>query len=107
MGRVEITTEPIELVIDGTSVSMLGDPSATPEWETLIAIPLSYSNLAERDELRDKLKAALAGLAETPEDGERLTKLVIGCKTAENAARGYVSAVAGFPTRPAKKSGKS
>lgn len=106
MGRIEITTEPIELVIAETSIFMDPDPSASPAWDTLLEIEVTYSDPKKRDKAKADMTAALASMAHTPEDGDLLTKLDLGPATLKKVAMAYVQEVAGFPTVPSSPSPK-
>jgi hypothetical protein len=104
--QVTVTVEPIELVINGTSIQMQGDPSASPEWGAILDVPISYGTQEERDSMAELLTANLSAMTETDEDAALLKSLGLGPVTLKKAAEGYVQAVTGFPTQPAKNSGK-
>lgn len=101
---IKVTTEPIEMNIDGTTVFMQGDPSAGPHWGTLLDTPIAFSSQEQRDNMRTVLTEALAGMAETPEDAEALRGLDLGQVTLRKVATAYSEAVTGFPTQRSKRS---
>lgn len=92
MGRIEIVTEPHELIIDGTTILMQADPTADDAWDTLMKTPYAIGNKG-----REELMEALAGLAQSPEDADTLRKLNPGGPTVNVAAERYIEAVTGFP----------
>jgi hypothetical protein len=101
---VNITNEPVEIAIEGQETFYLqGDPTATPEWETLLEVEVFYSG-PKRETSHKELTDAMAGLAETPDDSAKVHALTCGTKTLRRASRGYVEAVTGFPTQPSKSS---
>lgn len=99
-----ITTEPVEISIDGTTFFMQGDPTNSKEWATLLEVEVFYGD--KQAESHQQLTDALAALAESPEDATIIKALDVGTKTLKLAAEGYVSEVTGFPTQPAKRSTK-
>lgn len=103
---VIINTEPIELVIDGTTILMQADPTASPAWDALMEAEASYKTPEARDQSKKALTDALTVLAHTPEDAETLAKLDLGVATLYRAALGYAEAVTGFPTQPPSTSTK-
>jgi hypothetical protein len=103
---VNITTEPIEIVIDGVSFLMQGDPTASPDWEKLLETEVFYSG-DKREKSHKELLDAMAALAETPQDAETIHALTCGTKTLRRASSGYVEAVTGFPTQPSKRGTKT
>lgn len=102
---VNITTEPVEMVIDGTTFFLQGDPTNSKEWAVLLETEVSYGS--KQAEAHAALTDALVGLAETVEDGEIIRGLTVGTRTLKRAAEGYVQEVTGFPTQPAKRSTKA
>lgn len=106
MGTINITIEPIELVINGTSVFMQADPSATPDWATLLDTEVSYTDPKKRQTAHDAMTDALAAMASTPEDADLLRKLDLGTATLKTVAQAYVVEVTGFPTQPQSPSKK-
>lgn len=106
MGRIEITTEPIELVIAETSIFMQADPSASAAWDALMEIEVTYSDPKKRDKAKTDMEKALASMAHTPEDADLLTKLDLGPAMLKKVAMAYVQEVAGFPTVPSSPSAK-
>lgn len=101
---VNITTEPIEIVIDGVSFFMQGDPTNSKEWAVLLEVEVFYGD--KQADSHQALTDALASLAESPEDADTIKSLTCGTKTLKLAAEGYVSEVTGFPTQPPKRSTK-
>lgn len=106
MGRIEITTEPHELVIDGTTILMQADPTAGPAWQTLLNANWSFESAKKIQNSIERLTDAMAALAHTPDDADTLRKLEIGLPTLKAAVVGYIGAVAGFPTKPSDSSNK-
>jgi hypothetical protein len=108
MSRIEITTEPHELIINGDTFLMQADPSASAEWDTLLETKWDLKTVKARQKSRTDLTEALAALAETPDEGERfrefVTKNAIGVPTLKVAAVRYMEAVTGFPTVPSPSS---
>lgn len=103
MGTIEINTEPHELILDGETVCfMQADPSAGPEWDTLLTTSYAIGNHG-----RTELLAALASLAQTPEDGKKLIKSNPGGRTVNLLVDRYVEAVTGFPVGRPPTSTKS
>lgn len=98
MGTIEITTEPHELIINGDTILMQGDPSAGTHWSVLLDLEMAYKTQAERDAVAKQIIDALVGMAETPEDGKKLKAMGLGIVTLRRVAMGYVEAVTGFPT---------
>jgi hypothetical protein len=99
---VTINSEPIDVSINGTIVWFQGDPSATPEWDTLLQLNTNYKTTAQRKKVLNQLTEALCALVNTPGDAETLRKLIgpeVGVATLRKVAVGYVEAVTGFPTR--------
>lgn len=101
---VNITTEPIEIVIDGTSFLLQGDPTNSKEWSVLLETEVSYGT--KQAESHQALTDALVGLAETPDDATTIKGLTVGTRTLKRAAEAYVREVTGFPTVPPKRSTK-
>lgn len=101
-----ITTEPTELIINGTTILMQSDPTASKEWETLLDVSVSWATAEAREQSRTELTEALSALAQTPEDGETLKTLNLGLVTLKRAGEAYVQEVTGFPTKPAANSKK-
>lgn len=100
---ITISSEPIDIAINGTIVWFQGDPSATPEWDTLLALNTNYKTPAQRKKVLDKLTDALCAVVNSPEDADVLRKLIgpeVGVSTLRRVAVGYVQAVTGFPTQP-------
>lgn len=100
---IEITSGPIDASINGTVVWFQGDPSATPEWDTLVNMNVAYKTPAERQAKLEALTDALAALTDSEHDAETLRKLVgpgVGVMTLRNLARSYIAEVTGFPTQP-------
>lgn len=109
MGTIEITTKPHVLIINGTTILMQADPSATPAWDTLMTTKVVFTPAKKRDESRKAIVDALAALAQTPQDGELFNKLdpaVVGVHTLKLVGDEYVAMVTGFPTQPPKRSTK-
>jgi hypothetical protein len=106
MGTINISTGPIELVIDGTSILMQSDPTVTPEFDSLMQFKVSFQTATSRKKAKTELTKALSALAHTPEDAERLVNLDLGVATLQNAAIGYIQEVTAFPTRRQSTSGK-
>lgn len=104
MGRIEITTEPHELIIDGTTILMQADPTAGQPWQTLMNASWSFESPKKIENSVKRLTDALAALTHTPEDADTLRKLEIGLPTLKAAVTGYIQAVAGFPTMPSASS---
>lgn len=93
MATIAVAHEPHTLEIDGELIAyMQADPSASPEWETLLTTPYAIGSNG-----RTELIEALAALAETPEDGKKLIKADPGGRTINTLVDGYVEAVTGFP----------
>lgn len=93
MGRIEITTEPHELIIDGKLICLMqADPSADPKWDTLLETPYAVGNRG-----RVELIEALSALAETPKDAEKLLKADPGGRTINVLTERYIQEVTGFP----------
>lgn len=104
MSRIEITTEPHELIINGNTFLMQADPSASPQWDALLETKWNMKTVKAREKSLTELTDALAKLAETPEEGDRFREFVgkgtIGVPTLKVAAVRYMEAVTGFPTVP-------
>jgi hypothetical protein len=98
MGLIEITTEPHELVIDGTTILMQADPTAGKAWTALLDTGWSFKTKAAQTKSITELTDALSALAHTPEDADTLRKLELGLPTLVKVTEGYVRAVTGFPT---------
>lgn len=103
MDPIIVDSEPVELVIAGTSILMQADPSGGKAWQTLLEIEVTYINPDERA----LMVSALAALANTPDDAALIEKLEVGTATLKRAAEGYVRAVTGFPTEPSSRSKKN
>jgi hypothetical protein len=101
---IEITTEPIEVIVDGVKFFMQGDPSATTDWHTLMEMKVSYGK--DREKIHKELVDALAAMAHTPEDADIIRSLDAGTATLERTGKAYVQAVVGFPTPPPSRSTK-
>jgi hypothetical protein len=99
MGTINVTTEPTEVTVNGTTFHLQGDPSATPEWDTLLETEMFYTGDKAKIS-RAELVEALAGLAVSPEDAETIRGLPDGNKTLWNMAMAYIREVTGFPTQP-------
>lgn len=99
-----ITTEPIDVNVNGVTFQMQADPTASPEWGILLETEVTYGT--NREESHTKLVEALAALAQTPEDAETIRGLDVGTRTLKVTAERYVQEVAGFPTKPAANSKK-
>lgn len=106
MGTIEISTEPHELIINGTTILMQADPTASSAWVTLLEAEWSYQSAEAIQTSIAGLTDALAGCAETDTDAETLRSLGAGLPTLQQAAKGYVTAVTGFPTQPPSGSTK-
>jgi hypothetical protein len=106
MGQIVISTEPHELVINGTTIMMQGDPSSGEAWSTLLDLEVSYETAEQRDAVAKSFTEALAGMAETEDDGNVLKSLGLGIVTLKRVAQLYVETVTGFPTKPSKPSTK-
>lgn len=102
---IEITTEPIDVSVEGTKFFMQGDPSNTPEWVTLMELRVTYGT--KRDASREALIEALAGLAHSDDDASIIRDLTVGTATLERTGHAYVQAVTGFPTQPPAGSTKT
>lgn len=105
MGIV-ISTEPIELVIDQTTINMQADPSASSAWDTLLEIEVTFTDPKKRDQAKADMERVLASMAHSPEDADLLTKLDLGPATLKRVAMAYVQAVTDFPTQPPSTSRK-
>lgn len=103
---VVINSEPVEIVIDGTSVMFQGDPMPSPEWDTLMETEWSYSTAEGREKAKTDLTEALAALTASDGDAETFRKLDAGVTTLRKISYGYVEAVTGFPTKPSPGSKK-
>lgn len=105
MGRIEITTETIELDFAGIgTANMLGDPSATPEFAALMDLKVAWVTKAQRNATHKGLLKNLSAMAVADEDVDVLAS--VPPLTLDKGARMYVQTVLGFPTQPAKPSGK-
>lgn len=100
-GVHELTTE------DGTKIFLQGDPSASEEWDTLMETPYAIGNRN-----RQPLIDALAALAASPEDAEKLRNANLGGRTINETVNWYIEVVTGFPlelratsTRGSKRTG--
>lgn len=98
MASKELTTSVHELTTeDGTKILLQGDPSASDEWDALMEAPYAIGNRN-----RAELIEALAALAQTPKDAEKLRKANLGGRTINETVNWYIEAVTGFPLeRPA------
>lgn len=103
---ITIDTEPIEIVIDGTTICMQSDPTATEHWDALLEIEVTFSDPEKREASRKAMTDALTSMTHTPDDAEQLTKLELGVVTLQKVAVGYIEAVTGFPTQPSSNSRK-
>lgn len=103
---ITINTEPIELVIDGTTIAMQCDPTATSHWDALLEIEVTFSDPKKRDTARKAMTDALTSMAHTPDDAEQLVKLDLGVVILQKVAVGYIEAVTGFPTQQPSPSPK-
>lgn len=103
---IEITTGPIDVTIDGTTILFQGDPTASTAWDALMEIEVSYTDPEKRDKAKADLTDAFAELSHTPEDAELFRKLDLGVATLRKIAHAYAAAVTGFPTEPPKSSTK-
>lgn len=103
---IEITTEPIELVIDGTTILMQSDPSASPAWDALMEIEVSYTDPKARDKAKTGLTEAFASMTVSKEDADLFRKLDLGVATLRKIAHAYAAEVTGFPTQPPQRSTK-
>lgn len=93
MATIEIEFEPHELIIGGELVCLMQpDPSASQEWDTLLTTPYAVGSHG-----RTELIEALAALAQTKEDGDKLRKSDPGGRTINTLVERYVEAVTGFP----------
>lgn len=102
MGTIEITTEPHELILDGELVCLMqADPSASPEWDKLMQTSRAVGNRG-----RVELIEALAALAQTKEDGDKLRKADPGGRTINLLSERYIEVVTGFPMGPPPTSTK-
>jgi hypothetical protein len=101
---ITINTQPVEVVLDGTSFNLQGDPTNSKEWAALLETEVSYG--AKQTESHQALTDALVALAETPEDATIIKGLDVGTRTLKLAAEAYVREVTGFPTAPPKRSTK-
>lgn len=101
---VKITTEPVEVSLDGTTFFLQGDPTNSSEWAALLETEVSYGE--KQAESHQTLLDALAALAETPEDADTIKGLTVGTRTLKLGAEGYVREVTGFPTVQSKSSTK-
>lgn len=100
---VNVTTEPAEITLDGTTFHLKGDPTNSPEWVALLETEVFLIG-DKHDKSRAALIKALAALAETPEDAKIIKTLTVGTRTLKLGAEGYVKEVTGFPTQPSKSS---
>lgn len=96
---IEITTEPIDVEVNGVTFSMQGDPTASEAWAVLLDTEIFYLG-PKAESSRKELVEALASLAHTETDAETIRSLKDGNKTLKAVAMGYVSEVTGFPTQP-------
>lgn len=101
---IHITTEPVDVTINGVTFNLQGDPTNTPQWRALLETKVAYGS--DQQKSHEKLVEALVGLAETPEDAEIIRGLTAGTRTLQVASEQYVKAVTGFPTQPSKPSTK-
>lgn len=104
MGRITVTTEPIELDINGVLVTMEGDPSAGEDFAALMDLPIQWGSQKERDATTAGLIERLSAMALSEADIAALK--TIPPATLKRAAEAYVQAVTGFPTQPSKSSGR-
>lgn len=102
---IEITTEPIDVTVNGVTFNMLGDPTASPEWDALMEVEVFYTG-PKADASRKELIEALAGLAETETDAVTIRSLKDGTKVLWRVAMAYIGEVTGFPTQPPASSTK-
>lgn len=103
---ITINTEPIDVDIDGTIIWFQGDPSATPAWDRLLELGMSYKTKTARAKAKKEYTEALVSVTNSPEDAEQFLKLDLGVVTLRKVATGYVQAVTGFPTQPPSTSPK-
>lgn len=110
MGTINISTEPVPVTVDGTTFLLLGDPSGTKAWATLMDLDISYSNAEERDEALAAMLDALTEMAADPDSASVLRELFTGetrgILTLKSVVKGYVEAVTDFPTQPSQPSKK-
>ncbi len=100
---VNITTEPVEVSIDGTVFFLQGDPTNSKEWDVLLETEVFYTGKKQAPS-HQALVDALVAVAETPQDAETVKSLTVGTRTLKRVADGYVLEVTGFPTQPRKPS---
>lgn len=108
MEQVVIGVEPIELVVDGTTIVMQCDPSGGEAWARLMDLDTSYQTAKERDTLFHKLLEGLSQMAQDEENAAICVKAFdgLGILTLKRAAAAYVEAVTNFPTLPSASSNK-
>lgn len=103
-----ITTTPIELGLDdGRTWLMQRDPTNTPAFADLLEIEVVYTDAKKRAKAHQQMVDGLAAMAHTPDDAETIRALDVGTAVLKALAEAYVREVTGFPTQPAKRSGRA
>lgn len=102
---IEITTEPIDVSVDGTVFWLQGDPSNNPAWDKLMVTNVVIGDPKKRQAAHKAMVEALAAMAATPEDAETLRKVFdtdteAGTITLDRTVKAYIREVTGFPTQP-------
>lgn len=106
---ITVTTDPIPVPIGETVINLKRDPSATPAWDRLMEIEITFTDPKKRDESFAELRDTLAEMADTPEDADKVRALDperFGPATLRSIARQYAAEVTGFPTQPPQRSTK-
>lgn len=109
MGTINITTEPVEISVNGTTFFLDGDPTNSPTWAVLLEIKVVYTDAKKRQTAHNALVDALEKLAATPEDAAIVREWgpKEGTATIELVCKEYAKAVLGFPTKPQSSSMKA
>ena len=102
---IEITTEPIDVSVDGTVFWLQADPSNSPAWDTLMQTNVVLGDAKKRQAAHTAMVDGLAAMAVTVEDADTLRKVFdtdseAGTITLDRTVKEYIKAVTGFPTQP-------
>lgn len=106
MAKITVTTEPIDIEIDGTVVWFQGDPSGGPAWGSLMDVDISYQSAEQRDKAQTDLKEILLGFCADEDSAATFKEMDLGIITMKNLAKAYVQEVTQFPTQPSARSKK-
>lgn len=106
MAKIELTTNAVDISIDGTIVWFQGDPSGGPAWGQLMDVDINYTTAAERDAAQATLKEILLGFCADDDSRVAFKDMDLGIITLKNLAKAYVAEVTAFPTPPSKPSNR-